>query len=159
MQLTASSACSRCSRFLSKRRRNVARSHEAASEWILLSIARETVDGMQKFISNLAMSDRQSWLSECCNKEQPRTSNSMRFLGAPDGLRRGLEVCKGLPSRNFDAQEEPAKHDLKIFKEHRGSDLAVLARMWHDMGETIASKDGKQERRVDQLAGARRPPF
>jgi hypothetical protein len=67
----------------------------------------------------------------------------MRFLGAAEVLQRGFEVCKGLPSRNFDAQEEPAKHDLKMFKKHHGSDPAVLARMWHNMGETIASETGE----------------
>ena len=66
----------------------------------------------------------------------------MRFLGTADVLQRGFEVCKGLQSRNFDTQE-PTKHDLKIFKKHYGSDPAVLARMWHDMGETILLKTGE----------------
>jgi glutathione peroxidase-family protein len=52
----------------------------------------------------------------------------MRFLGAADVLQRGFHVCEGLPSRNFDRQE-PTKHDVKLFKKHYGSDLAVLAKI------------------------------
>jgi len=66
----------------------------------------------------------------------------MRFLGAADVLQRGFYLCHGLPSRNFDRQE-PTKHDIKLFKKHYGSDPAVLARMWHDMGETILLETGK----------------
>jgi hypothetical protein len=65
----------------------------------------------------------------------------MRFLGATEVLQRGFQVCQGLPSRNFDKQE-PTKSDVKLFKKHYGSDPAVLARMWHDMGETIMSETG-----------------
>jgi hypothetical protein len=63
----------------------------------------------------------------------------MRFLGAADVLQRGFHVCQGLPSRNFDRQD-PTKNDIKLFKKHYGSDPAVLARMWHDMGETITNE-------------------
>jgi hypothetical protein len=62
----------------------------------------------------------------------------MRFLGATEVLQRGFQVCQGLPSRNFDKQE-PAKSDVKLFKKHCGSDPAVLARMWHDMGAVQSS--------------------
>jgi hypothetical protein len=55
-------------------------------------------------------------------------SSSMRFLGAADVLQRGFHICEGLPSRNFDRQE-PTKHDVKLFKKHYGSDLAVLAKI------------------------------
>jgi hypothetical protein len=76
----------------------------------------------------------------------PTTNNykfksSMRFLGAADVLQRGFHVCQGLPSRNFDRQD-PTKNDIKLFKKHYGSDPAVLARMWHDMGETIMLETG-----------------
>ncbi len=66
----------------------------------------------------------------------------MRFLGAADVLQRGFHVCQGLPSRNFDRQD-PTKNDIKLFKKHYGSDPAVLARMWHDMGETIMLETGE----------------
>jgi hypothetical protein len=69
--------------------------------------------------------------------------SSMRFLGAADVLQRGIEVCEGIPSRNFDRQE-PTKHDLKLFKKRYGFDPAVLARIWHDMGETILLETGNK---------------
>jgi hypothetical protein len=78
------------------------------------------------------------------HKHHKRTlKSSMRFLGAADVLQRGFKVCQGLPSRNFDRQEEPTKNDIKLFKKHYGSDPAVLARLWHDMGETILLETGE----------------
>jgi hypothetical protein len=70
----------------------------------------------------------------------------MRFLGAADVLQRGFHVCEGLPSRNFDDRQEPRKHDVKLFKKHYGSDPAVLAKIWHDMGETILLERGSKDK-------------
>jgi hypothetical protein len=71
-------------------------------------------------------------------------------VGSVSFLQRGFHVCQGLPSRNFDMlpsrnfdRQEPTKNDQKLFKKHYGSDLAVLARMWHDMGETILLETGR----------------
>ncbi len=66
----------------------------------------------------------------------------MRFLGTANVLQRGFHICQWLPSRNFDRQE-PTKNDIKLFKKHYDSDPAVLARMWHDMGETILLETGR----------------
>jgi hypothetical protein len=71
--------------------------------------------------------------------------SSMRFSKAADVLQRGIGVCEGLPSRNFDWQE-PTKHDLKLFKKHYGFDQAVLARIWHDMGEIILLETGNKDK-------------
>jgi hypothetical protein len=83
-----------------------------------------------------------SRLQQQTTTEYVQVPSSMRFLGATDVLQRGFHVCQGLPSRNFNGQEEPTKNDIKLFKKHYGSDPAVLARIWHDMGETILLETG-----------------
>ena len=77
-------------------------------------------------------------------QQQTSTSpkSAMRFPGAANVLQRGFQVCHGLQPRNSDKQEL-TKSDIKLFKKHYGSDPAVLARMWYDMGKTILLETAK----------------
>jgi hypothetical protein len=70
---------------------------------------------------------------------QQQTTNKYKYQVQWDSwepsasCREGSASVKGF-HREILIGKKPTKNDVKLFKEHYGSDPAVLARMWHDTG-------------------------